>query len=194
MDLICHLKEWQSLIAGILALLAAWWTVMTIRRQTDLPIKNASRDRLLRQKAALETMKAELAITVDGLKRLQKDGAEGCAKDLKLARLFMPFWLHFPKIFDLRETTLVEVEVDFGLGGAEEFTAVRERLRQLLRLNYSVHRDAVGHMPEEIILKLLDAIGRDCGVAINKCEKFDRKLDELIVGIEAKLKQYPAIP
>lgn len=99
----------------------------------------------------------------------------------------MPFWLYFPKIFDLRKTTVSEVGVDFGSGGAEEFTKVREQLRIILRLNYSISRDAVGYLDAATLQQILNEIMKACNVAERYCRKLDSKLDALIRDLDNKL-------
>lgn len=180
------IHKWQTLIAAGIALIAALITVWAIRRQTDLPLKSSRLEKLRTRKAGLITLQEELKIIIEGIDRL-KDGAERCTKDIYLARQFLPFWLHFPRAYDLQKTTLTEVGIDFGPGGAPEFTKVRERLRMMLRLNYSLHRDSMQSLPEARIKEVLGHIISACNVAGRDCENLDSKLTELISDVSTKI-------
>lgn len=179
-------------IAGYFALGAAYFTVKEIRRQTERPIKDKERDTLLTQIANIEALRFELRITSEGLTRLQ-NAADGFSQDIDKARRYMPIWLYFPKVLDLRETTIAEIGVDFrGKKAAQEFTLVRESLRVLMRLNYTIHRDAIETLPDSEILDILRNISKTCDTAKKRCYNFRKLLSAMRSSLKAELKALEA--
>lgn len=172
--------------SGLLAVAAAYLTIREVRRQTELPIKTAVRDKLLTQLAGIRALQSELRVTVAGIERL-KVGAIQCLSDSDLARARMPFWLHFPKVFDLRETTVAEIGVDFGDGGIHAITAVREKLRILLRINHTIPRDAIGYTSTRDINEMLRLMVGTCDKALGSCNRLNNRLASMRTATQQRI-------